>query len=255
SIAQSWAVISGLGDPERAHIAMQSAGRILVDERGGVVKLFAPPFDRSRPHPGYIMGYPPGVRENGGQYTHGSLWMAMARARLGDGAGAVRLLQMMNPIEHARDPESTARYGGEPYVLAADVSSSPGRVGRGGLTWYTGSAAWMYRIWIEEILGFRLRGDILTIDPAIPADWPGFEIAYRYGSTTYHIEVRPAESPGPQIIRLIDDGANHNLVFGISKATPKTIETIPSVPAIEPSEGSNGSGRNGARGLSAVKKN
>jgi cyclic beta-1,2-glucan synthetase len=213
SIAQSWAVLCGLADPEHARAAMESAGRLLVNDRDGLVMLFTPPFDHSTPHPGYIMGYPPGVRENGGQYTHGSLWMAMAHARLGDGDRAVHLLQLMNPVEHSRDPEAAARYAAEPYVSAADVYSSPDKSGRAGWTWYTGSAAWMYRIWIEEVLGFHLRGDRLTIAPAIPADWPGFSLVFRFRSATYQIEVRRAPGASePAAIRLLDDGKTHSIV-------------------------------------------
>ncbi len=189
SLPQSWAVISGAADPARALRAMQSAERYLVRESDRIVCLFAPPFDRSEPNPGYIMGYPPGLRENGGQYTHGSLWMAMAWARLGEGHNAARLLQMMNPIELSRSLADSARYRGEPYVVTADVSSAKGRAGRSGWTWYTGSAAWMYRIWIEEVLGFRVRGDRFTIDPAMPREWPGFEMTYRYGATVYEISI------------------------------------------------------------------
>ena len=169
-------------------------GQRLVSERDRLVRLFTPPFDHSEPHPGYIMGYPPGLRENGGQYTHGSLWMALAWARMGEGAASVRLLNLMNPMEYSRNPESVDRYRGEPYVVAADVSAPPAKAGRAGWTWYTGSAGWMYRVWIEEVLGFRLRGDQLTIAPVIPDDWSGFEITYRYRSTVYEIEVRRADS-------------------------------------------------------------
>ncbi len=214
SIAQSWAVISGAADPERARIAMESATRILVDDYERLIELFAPPFDHSRPHPGYIMGYPPGVRENGGQYTHAALWLAMARARMGDGEEAVRLLTMLNPVEHTSDPESVACYAGEPYAIAADVSSTPGRLGRAGWTWYTGSAAWMYRVWLEEVLGFKLRGDTLRIQPSIPDAWPGFTIAYRYRSTTYEIEVKRG-GEGRDAFRLVDDGGTHRIVMGI----------------------------------------
>jgi len=167
------------------------------------------------------------VRENGGQYTHGSLWLAMAWARLGNGEAAVNLLQMMNPIERSRDPKSAARYRGEPYAVAADVSFAPGQVGRAGWTWYTGSASWMYRIWLEDVLGFRLRGDLLRICPAIPQDWPGFELVYKYRSTTYEITVkrdkdlaarmeldgRPVES---STIRLTDDGARHRVTVRLA---------------------------------------
>jgi len=196
---------------------------MLVDTRDKLVLLFTPPFDHSQPHPGYIMGYPPGVRENGGQYTHGSLWMAMAWARLGEGGLAVRLLTLMNPIEHARNPGEVAQYRGEPYVVSADVSSTAGRAGQSGWTWYTGSAGWMYRIWIEEVLGLELRGDSLAIDPKIPEEWPGFEITYRYRSSVYEIKVQrnsAIRQPVIQVddapasgnpIRLIDDGQPHRV--------------------------------------------
>ena len=224
SLPQSWAVLSGSADPARALQGMKSATSELVRQDEELVLLFKPPFDHSQPHPGYIMGYPPGVRENGGQYTHGSLWLAMAWARLGEGERAVNLLQMMNPIEHSRDPESVARYRGEPYVVAADVSSAPGRAGRAGWTWYTGSASWMYRIWIEDVLGFRLHGDVLRIRPAIPEDWPGFEMTYRYHSATYEITVKREKGFAPEIeldgrpvegsdIRLLDDGARHRVTI------------------------------------------
>jgi cyclic beta-1,2-glucan synthetase len=197
-----------------------------------LVRLFTPPFDRSEPHPGYIMGYPPGIRENGGQYTHGSLWMAMAWARLGEGAKAVELLTMMNPVERTRTPQDVARYCGEPYAMAADVSSAVGRVGRAGWTFYTGSAAWMYRIWTEEVLGFRMRGDRLSIQPVIPDAWPGFEITFRYRSATYEIAVERDSSGEPGrvhedgrllpdgMVRLADDGAVHRVLVQMSKAAP-----------------------------------
>jgi len=230
SLSQSWAVLSGAGDSARSRQAMKSANRELVRDDDRMVLLFKPPFDHSEPHPGYIMGYPPGVRENGGQYTHGSLWLAMAWARLGDGESAVKLLQMMNPIEHSRDPQSCSRYCGEPYVVAADVSSAAGKVGRAGWTWYTGSASWMYRIWLEEVLGFRLRGDLLHICPVIPQDWPGFEMTYKYRSATYEITVK--REPGParteldgrpmesSTIRLADDGAKHRVTVRLQLAAP-----------------------------------
>ena len=151
--------------------------------------LFEPPFDKSEPSPGYIKGYPPGVRENGGQYTHAALWMAMAMARKGDGERAVQLLRMLNPIEHARDAEAVWHYGVEPYVVAADVYRLPGRVGQGGWSWYTGSAAWMYRAWIEEVLGLQVRGGQMRMNPVIPAAWQGFSLRYRHGETIYAIQV------------------------------------------------------------------
>jgi cellobiose phosphorylase len=194
---------------------MQSCERLLVKEKERLVLLFTPAFDHSTPHPGYIMGYPPGVRENGGQYTHGSLWLAAAWARLGQGDAAVRLLKLMNPIEASRTPEATDHFKGEPYVSPADVSFSPGKEGRAGWTWYTGSAGWMYRIWIEEVLGFHLQGDTLTISPAIPEDWDGFEIKYRYRSTHYEFSIHREAGEGAAAtgspIELVDDGETHRV--------------------------------------------
>ena len=221
SLPQSWSVISTLGDAARAKRAMGSAQHWLVDQRNSLVKLFTPPFDHSAPHPGYIMGYPPGLRENGGQYTHGALWMALAWAKLDNGDCAAGLLTMMNPIERARTAADSMRYHGEPYAVAADVSSAPGREGRSGWTWYTGSASWMYRIWLEEVLGFHLRGNYLTIEPVIPSDWPGFEIRYRYRSTIYEIRVQREvllESLVGNVIELTDDGEVHEVMVRMPKA-------------------------------------
>ncbi|KPK90087.1 MAG: hypothetical protein AMJ88_16640, partial [Anaerolineae bacterium SM23_ 63] len=186
---QSWAIISGAADQQRAKQALEAALNQLVREEDKLILLFTPPFDKSEPNPGYIMGYPPGVRENGGQYTHGSLWLAMALAQQGDGDRAVWLLRLMNPIEHAKEPDEVQRYMVEPYVVAADVYGLPGRVGQGGWTWYTGSAGWMYRVWIEEVLGLKLRGETLTIEPVIPSSWERFTLHYRRGKTHYEIKV------------------------------------------------------------------
>ncbi len=218
SLPQSWAVISGSANPARAKVAMKSADQLLASDRDRLVRLFTPPFDHSEPHPGYIMGYPRGLRENGGQYTHGALWLALAWARMGDGSASVRLLNMMNPVEDSRDPKTAARYRGEPYVVAADVSAPPANAGRAGWTWYTGSAGWMYRVWMEEVLGFRLRGDQLSIAPVIPDDWNGFELTYRYLSTVYEIDVRRADSnetPINSSIQLVDDGETHKVTVWI----------------------------------------
>jgi cyclic beta-1,2-glucan synthetase len=189
SLPQSWAWLSGAADPERSEKALESAWQRLVREEEGLVLLFEPPFDKTEPSPGYIKGYPPGVRENGGQYTHAALWMAMAMARKGDGERAVKMLRMLNPIEHARDPESAWNYGVEPYVIAADVYRLTGRIGQGGWSWYTGSAAWMYRAWVEEIAGLKVRGEELRMNPVIPAEWEGFSLSYRHGETIYAIQV------------------------------------------------------------------
>jgi cyclic beta-1,2-glucan synthetase len=189
SLPQSWAWLSGAANPERADQALESAWEHLVCEDEGLALLFEPPFNTSKPSPGYIKGYPPGVRENGGQYTHAALWMAMAMARKGDGKRAVQLLRMLNPIEHARDASAVWHYGTEPYVVAADVYRLPGRVGQGGWSWYTGSAAWMYRAWIEEVLGLQVRGNRMRINPVIPAAWEGFGLNYQHGETIYAIQV------------------------------------------------------------------
>jgi cyclic beta-1,2-glucan synthetase len=201
SLPQSWAVISGAADRERAATALESAWKHLVREEDRLVLLFSPPFDKTTKNPGYIKGYPPGVRENGGQYTHGALWLAMAMARKRDGERAVRLLRLLNPVEHARDPEAVWRYQVEPYVVAADVYRLLGREGMGGWTWYTGSAGWMYRIWIEEVLGVKVYGEKLTIDPVIPAGWTEFSVRYRFGETVYDIHV---ENP---------DGVEHGVAW------------------------------------------
>ena len=193
SLPQSWAWLCGAADRNRAHQALESAWKHLVREDEGLVLLFEPPFDKSIPSPGYIKGYPPGVRENGGQYTHAAVWLAMAMARSGDGTRAEAMLRMLNPIEHARDPDSVWRYGIEPYVAAADVYCMPGRMGRGGWSWYTGSAALTYRAWVEELLGLQVRGETLMLDPVIPGWWDGFQMSYRHWESIYEIRV---ENPG-----------------------------------------------------------
>jgi cellobiose phosphorylase len=189
SLPQTWAVISGLAKRDRTEQAMNSSYERLVDSDHKLVKLFTPPFDRSSIDPGYIRGYLPGVRENGGQYTHGSLWMPLAFAILGEGDRAVELLKMMNPIEHAHNLDETDIYRVEPYVTAGDVYSLPGKIGRGGWTWYSGSAGWMHRIWVEEVLGLKLNGDQLIIDPVIPSNWEQYEMHYRRKQASYHIKV------------------------------------------------------------------
>ncbi len=193
SLPQSWAVLSGAADKARATLALESAWKHLVREDEGLVLLFEPPFDHAEPSPGYIKGYPPGVRENGAQYTHAALWLAMAMARMGDGTRAAKMLRWLSPVERARDPETVWRYGVEPYVVAADVYASPGWVGHGGWSWYTGSAAWMYRAWVEEILGLEVRGDVMRLDPTIPGWWDGFGMKYRHGEAIYDIQVENPE--------------------------------------------------------------
>jgi cyclic beta-1,2-glucan synthetase len=193
SLPQSWAWLSGAADTDRAERALESAWKHLVHEDEGLVLLLTPPFDRSNPSPGYIQGYPPGVRENGGQYNHAALWFAMALSRRGDGTRAAKILRILNPIERARDPETVWRYGLEPYVVAADVYRLAGRIGQGGWSWYTGSATWMYRAWVEEVLGLKVRGDHMQLDPVIPGWWEGFHLRYRHGEAIYEIQVENPE--------------------------------------------------------------
>jgi cyclic beta-1,2-glucan synthetase len=227
SIAQSWAVLSGAADPVRASRAMAAVEQYLVRRGDGLVLLFTPPFDHSDVDPGYVKGYLPGIRENGGQYTHGAVWSVSAYAALGEGDKAGELFSILNPINHASTRAGVHRYKVEPYVMAGDVYAEPPHVGRGGWTWYTGSAGWMYQAGLESILGLRLRGASLTIDPCIPRGWPRYEIELRHRSAQYEIvvdnpngvsrgvvsrelddRILPADEPA---IPLVDDGASHRL--------------------------------------------
>ena len=189
SIAQTWAAISGAGDPERSRMALGEVDAQLVKSDDREILLFTPPFDHGKLHPGYIKGYLPGIRENGGQYTHAATWTVLAAALQGRGDHAHALFDILNPIRHAADPEGVERYKVEPYVVVADIYGRPPHVGRGGWTWYTGSASWLWRVAVEDILGFHLRGDRFTIDPCLPKGWPGFELTYRHASATYRIVV------------------------------------------------------------------
>lgn len=207
SIAQSWAVISGAADPERAARAMTAVRRELIRVQDGVALLFRPPFDKTSLDPGYIKGYPPGIRENGGQYTHAAVWSVMALAKLGEGDKATGLFSLLNPINHARTPADAYRYKVEPYVVAADVYAVEPHVGRGGWTWYTGSAGWMQRAGIESILGLRILGTSLHFDPSIPKAWPGFAIALRYRSARYDIEVENPSGVSHGVVLMELDGA------------------------------------------------
>ncbi len=188
-IAQSWAVLSGAGDPLRSQKAMQSVLEQLVLPQDRLSLLFTPPFDKTEHDPGYIKGYLPGIRENGGQYTHAAIWTAWAFAQLGDGKQAGELFDMLNPIFHSDSEDKVAEYRVEPYVISADIYSKPPHLHRGGWTWYTGSAAWMYRFGLTALLGFKKTGDTLYIDPVIPPTWDGFEIKYIFWATTYQIKV------------------------------------------------------------------
>jgi cyclic beta-1,2-glucan synthetase len=225
SIAQSWAVISGAAERSRAVRAMAAVNSQLVSRSDGLVKLFTPAFDHTAKDPGYIKAYPPGLRENGGQYTHAAMWTTLAFAQLGDGDRAGELFSLLNPINHASTRAGIHRYKVEPYVVCADVYSAPEHVGRGGWTWYTGSAGWMYRTAVEGIFGIGLRGNALLVDPCIPRAWPGFEFTYKFGTSRYRITVKnprgvnggvehatldgKALSAGACEIELVDDGRYH----------------------------------------------
>jgi cyclic beta-1,2-glucan glucanotransferase len=208
SVAQSWAVISGAADRERALRAMSAVNTQLVSRSDGLVKLFTPPFDHSAKDPGYIKAYPPGLRENGGQYTHAAMWTTLAFALLGDGDRAGELFSLLNPINHASTRAGIHRYKVEPYVVCADVYSAPQHVGRGGWTWYTGSAGWMYRTAVEGILGIKVRGATLVIDPCIPRAWPGFEFTYKHGTSRYRITVKNPRGVNRGIAQATLDGKN-----------------------------------------------
>jgi cyclic beta-1,2-glucan synthetase len=206
NIAQSWSVISGGAEPARATRAMEAVEKFLIKRDEKLALLFTPPFDNPERDPGYIKGYPPGVRENGGQYTHGATWAALAFAMLGDGDKAGEILSLLNPINHSSNRTDIDRYKVEPYVICADIYSVPPHAGRGGWTWYTGSAAWTYRIALEWLLGFRLQGDKLLLDPCIPRGWPSFEISYRRGTTQYDVAVENPLGVSRGIIAVKLDG-------------------------------------------------
>jgi cyclic beta-1,2-glucan synthetase len=238
SIAQSWGVISGAADEHRAMRAMAAVEQYLIRRGDGLVILFTPPFDRSNLDPGYIKGYVPGVRENGGQYTHAALWMLIAYALLGDGDRAGELFALLNPINHASTRAGLHKYKVEPYVAAADIYAVPPHTGRGGWTWYTGSASWMYRAGLEFILGFQLRGQRLALAPCIPPGWRDYEINYRFGSARYSIKVENPHGVSRGIasieldgelqptddIPLKDDGARHSVrvVMGARPPSPSS---------------------------------
>lgn len=224
SIAQSWSVLSGAGDAERSRLAMEAVDKRLVRRERSLIQLLDPPFDKSDLNPGYIKGYVPGVRENGGQYTHGAIWVAMAFAALGDSRRAWEMFAMINPVNHARSPEAVAIYKVEPYVVSADVYALSPHTGRGGWTWYTGSAGWMYRLIIESLLGLRLEVDKLYVAPCLPVDWEAFKVHYRYRETVYHIEVLQTREDKvgasmtvdgverhDKTIPLTDDGREHSV--------------------------------------------
>ena len=208
SIAQSWAALSGGADPDRAAQAMASVDSRLVRTDPGLVLLFTPPFDQTPLDPGYIKGYPPGLRENGGQYSHAAMWAILAQARLGNGDRAQSLFALLNPINHALTARDADRYKVEPYVIAADVYATVPHEGRGGWTWYTGSAAWMYRAGIEGIIGLTRSGDILQFDPCLPKDWPEVTIKVALGAARYVVLVDNRNGAGRGLTRALLDGVD-----------------------------------------------
>ncbi len=237
SLSQSWAVISGAASPQRARQGMAAVDEMLVDRDHGLIRLFTPAFDDGPLEPGYIKGYVPGVRENGGQYTHAAIWVIWAYAMLGDGDKASELFRLINPIVHGANAVET--YKVEPYVIAADVYTARQHEGRGGWTWYTGSAGWMYRLGVEMLLGLRRTGEYLTLAPCIPSDWDGFEMTYRHGTTTYQIVVRRDAAADPASVHitdcgqpmtdgripLVDDGSTHAVNITIGPPPERTAIT------------------------------
>lgn len=229
SIAQSWAVISGAAQKERMLNAMNSVMKHLVRKDSKLILLFTPPFDKTPKNPGYIKGYVPGVRENGGQYTHAAVWVIMAWAQLGEGNKAMDLLSMLNPILHTINSADLLRYKTEPYVLAGDVYSGGNFEGRGGWSWYTGSSSWYYRSCLESLLGFRRRGNKLKIVPCIPREWKEYKIVYLFGASKYVIKVNnhTEQNTGSVLmeldgllvqggeLKLVDDGLEHEVVITI----------------------------------------
>ncbi len=214
---------------------MEAVDQHLVRREQGLIQLLDPPFDHSDLNPGYIKGYVPGVRENGGQYTHAAIWAAMAFAALGDAGRAWELLAMINPVNHARSPEEIAIYKVEPYVVTADVYALSPHTGRGGWTWYTGSAGWLYRLIVESLLGLRLEVDKLRFTPCLPSDWPGFTMHYRYRETIYHIALQrlPAETGETRVtldgvdqhdntIPLVDDRQEHHVEVSMPALSGQT---------------------------------
>ena len=225
AIPQAWAVISGCADPDRARLALAAVEQRLVRTDGKLIQLFDPAFDKGTLQPGYIKGYVPGIRENGGQYTHAATWVVLATALQGRGDRALELWNLLNPVGHATTPAEVERYKVEPYVVCADIYGAPPHTGRGGWTWYTGSAGWLYRVALEAILGIRPAGNTLRVAPCVPRGWPGFEVAYRHGSASYRIRVdnpagvergvRSVTVDGQPVpggtVPLLDDGREHDV--------------------------------------------
>jgi cellobiose phosphorylase len=229
AISQSWSILSEGGEPERSRTAMQAVDKFLVNREKGLIQLLNPPFDTSEMDPGYIKGYVPGVRENGGQYTHAAIWAVMAFAKLGDVEKTEELLKLINPIQHGATANEIATYKVEPYVMAADVYGVAPHVGRGGWTWYTGSAGWMYQLILESFLGLKREGNTLKVEPCIPVTWKSFSVKYRFEETVYNIMVNQgsdretteifmdAEMQPSQFFQLTNDKKEHEVTIEIGR--------------------------------------
>ncbi len=241
SIAQSWGVLSGAANLERAQQAMQAVEQQLIKDEDALLLLFTPPFAQTQHDPGYVKGYPPGIRENGGQYTHAAIWTIWAFAQMGQGDRALELFNMVNPITHSDSPEKVQRYRVEPYVAVADVYSGPPHTGRGGWTWYTGSSGWMYRLCLEAILGFRQEGQTLHMNPSIPSHWSGFELTYRYRTAVYYFKVENPAGSSSGVQRIILDGqvlfTNGITLLDDGKEHRITVEMKPGLVVEEDSNG------------------
>ncbi|WP_051603196.1 GH36-type glycosyl hydrolase domain-containing protein [Simplicispira psychrophila] len=238
SIAQSWSVLSGAASTQRGRAAMEAVNQQLVQRDAQLIKLLQPPFDTSHPSPGYIQGYVPGVRENGGQYTHAAVWVAMAFAALGDAERAWEMLSLLNPAHHGDSAAAVARYKVEPYVVTGDVYALPPHTGRGGWSWYTGSAGWMYQLLTESLLGLRCSGNTLRVSPLLPAHWNALDIQYHFGETHYDIHCcRSPDGTAAVVldgqvlqgdrIALVDDGLSHTVQVTVRKQPQSQTETPP----------------------------
>ena len=206
SIAQSWSVISNAGDNDKKYISMGSLENHLVDRQYGIIKLLDPPFEKGKLNPGYIKAYLPGVRENGGQYTHASTWVIIAEALLGFGEKALELYKMINPIEHSRTKDAANKYKVEPFVIPADIYGEGNLAGRGGWTWYTGSSSWYYKTGIEYILGLKIEKGVLKINPCIPSDWKEYLIKYKWKESIYNIKIENPQGKTQGVTQILLDG-------------------------------------------------
>ncbi len=226
SISQTWGVISDAADNDKKYISMESLENHLIDKENGIIKLLDPPFYKTKLEPGYIKSYLPGVRENGGQYTHAALWVIYAYTKLGFGDKALEYFRMINPIEHARTKDEARKYKVEPYSIPADIYSAENLAGRGGWTWYTGSSSWFYKIGLENILGFKIQKNKLTINPCIPKEWKEYSIKYRYGKTIYNITVKNENGKNTGVEKIIINGKEEKEIILQDDGKTKEITII-----------------------------